>query len=256
MARRIGKCRLCGKEGALSFEHVPPKKAFNNEHVIAYSTESWLTKKTVRRQHFQGGAGAYTLCEQCNRTTGLWYATEFIRWSKIGADILAERDRQKDHSHNISEIAVTFSNVSPLRFLKEVVTCFFSVMNTNTDAVFATANPELVQFVLNRDENNLPENYRFYLKLYRKSIMRRYPIAGKISLTYTKTGDNISILAAVPEVFSEITHFPFVLIMTDDSEFLDRTEFTYFKNYAYDDRIDVSLTLSIGQGANPYPGSY
>lgn len=259
MARKVkatGKCRICGKDGDLSFEHVPPQKAFNDKRLIAYSLEGWITKKEVKGRPFQRGAGAYTLCRQCNSDTGAWYANEFVTWSLIGADVLQILDRQQEQFSNLSEIGVVFQDVYPVRFLKQIVTCFFSVMGTNTDAVFAAMNPDLVRFVLNRDESNLPENYHFYLKLYRKSIMRRYPVAGKITMTYTKTGNNISLLRATPVIFSEITHFPFALIMTHNELFPNATEITHLKNFKYDDRTDISLTLSIGQGMHPYPGSY
>lgn len=259
MGRKVkatGKCRICGTEGDLSFEHVPPRKAFNDQRLVAYSVESRIIKKAIKGRQFQGGAGAYTLCVQCNNNTGGWYANEFVKWSLIGADVFQILEQQREPFDNLSEIDVVFHDVYPVRFLKQIVTCFFSVMGANTDAIFAARNPDLVRFVLNRDENSLPESYHFYLKLYRKSIIRRYPIGGKITLTYTKTEDGISLLEATPAVFSEITHFPFALIMTQDRIFPDATEITDFKNFKYDDLTNITLKLSIGQGLNPYPGSY
>jgi len=259
MARKVkatGKCRICGQDGDLSFEHVPPHKAFNDQRLIAYSVEDHITKKQVKGRQLQRGAGAYTLCEQCNNSTGAWYANEFVKWSLIGADVLQILQQQKGQFSNLSEIMVVFQDVYPVRFLKQIVTCFFSVMGANTDAAFTMLNPDLVRFVLNRDESNLPESYHFYLKLYQKSIMRRYPIGGKMTVTYTKTGDGISLLEATPAIFSEITHFPFALIMTQDRAFPDATEITYFKNFKYDELTNANLKLSIGQGLNPYPGSY
>ena len=46
MAKRkkeSGKCRICGKEGKLSFEHVPPEAAFNK--ATAIELESGLSLK-------------------------------------------------------------------------------------------------------------------------------------------------------------------------------------------------------------------
>jgi hypothetical protein len=259
MARKVkatGKCRICGKDSDLSFEHVPPQKAFNNQRLIAYSVEGWVTKKEVKGRPFQRGAGAYTLCKQCNNDTGAWYANEFVKWSLVGADVLQLLEQQKEQFGNLSEIMVVFQDVYPVRFLKQIITCFFSVMGANTDAAFAAMNPDLVRFVLDRDGTYLPESYHFYLKLYQKSILRRYPMGGKITITYTKTENGISLLGATSAVFSEITHFPFALIMTQDKVLPEATDITHFKNYKYDDLTDISLRLSIGQGRNPYPGSY
>jgi hypothetical protein len=106
MARKVkatGRCRICGKDGDLSFEHVPPQKAFNDQRLIAYSVEGWVTKKAAKGRQFQGGAGAYTLCRQCNSDTGAWYANEFVTWSLIGADVLQILDRQKEQFGNLYE---------------------------------------------------------------------------------------------------------------------------------------------------------
>ncbi|MCJ7646092.1 hypothetical protein MUO65_04200, partial [bacterium] len=52
---------------------------------------------------------------------------------------------------------------------------------------FADNNPELVKFILDKNQTNLPETYNFYLYLYRKpSILRRIPLAGKLTVSYNK----------------------------------------------------------------------
>ncbi len=54
----VGQCRICGKEGGLSFEHVPNRKAYNKETVIEYSWEDVIArKKTDRGKIVQGGIG-------------------------------------------------------------------------------------------------------------------------------------------------------------------------------------------------------
>lgn len=65
----FGSCRLCGVEGRLSFEHVPPRAAFNDRPILLYKFDEILnlgpdktpsTGGTIQ----QKGAGAYTLCER------------------------------------------------------------------------------------------------------------------------------------------------------------------------------------------------
>lgn len=36
MAEKPRRCHVCGREGALSFEHIPPKSMGNNHGVRAY----------------------------------------------------------------------------------------------------------------------------------------------------------------------------------------------------------------------------
>lgn len=270
MARRkkMGKCCICGKHGKLSFEHVPPRSAFNKATVVAYTLESRITEQKVKGTQQQGGIGEYTLCEQCNNDTGSWYADEYVKWAKTAFDILSLLNRHFGYFSGKTKIVVTLKSVYPLRFLKQIVTCFFSVVGARSGAGFARNYPELVKFVLDRYETHLPQDYQFYLRLYQPSTrlhqpskLRRYPIAAKLPVTYSKD-ESGNILpatinkASTPSVFSEMTHPPFALVMTHGTGFPDATNITHFKNYEYDEALDLNLALMIGQGPNLYPGSY
>jgi len=39
-----GKCRICGKIGPLTYEHVPPRKAFNSNKALVYYGREILEK--------------------------------------------------------------------------------------------------------------------------------------------------------------------------------------------------------------------
>jgi len=257
----IGKCRICGKDGKLSFEHVPPQKAFNEETVIEYTLESWVKKQVVKGKKRQGGLGEYTLCEQCNSDTGSWYGNEYVKWAAIGFDVLNILDNYPVNFTDKNTIAVALKNVYPLRFLKQIVTCLFSVTSVSPNTNFADNNPDLVKFVLDKYQTNLPEAYHFFLKLYRKpSKLRRIPIAGKLTVNYYKDKSNNIIPGTISTqsatVFSEMAHPPFALVMTNGTSFSDATDISYFKNFGYDDCADLIIPLSVGTGHTPYPGSY
>ena len=257
----VGKCRICGKERKLSFEHVPPQKAYNQETVIEYTLESWVKNQKVKGKQQQGGIGAYTLCEQCNPDTGSWYGNEYFKWTSVGFDVLNFLDENPNILSNKNTIAVALKDVYPLRFLKQVVTCLFSVVGISPSSTFADNNPDLVKFVLDRYQTNLPENYRFFLRLYRKpSKLRRVPIASKLTVTYNKdSSGNIipgTIRAQPASIFSEMAHPPFALVMTHGTSFPDATDISYFKNFGYEESVDLVLPLRIGKGLTPYPGNY
>lgn len=262
MARRKKKpgiCRICGKKGDLSFEHVPPQSAFNKTTVIEYTLESWTTKQKVKGKQQQGGIGEHTLCEQCNNDTGSWYADEYVKWAKTAFDILSLIERHPDHFSGKTEIAVTLKDVYPLRFLKQTVACLFSVVSIGPGAEFANNNPELVKFVLDKYETHLPQGYQFYLRLYQSHILRRHPIGGKLTVTYRKESGHIlphTMKAGEPSVLSEMAHPPFALVMTHETDFPDATNITHFNDHKYDDQVDLVLPLMIGRGSTPYPGSY
>ena len=84
---RLGVCRLCGQKGELSFEHVPPKAAYNDQTVFRMEVEKFYELEDGQRPRgFQkrGGWGYHSLCIPCNNMTGRMYAPSFIKWCKEG----------------------------------------------------------------------------------------------------------------------------------------------------------------------------
>lgn len=74
-------CRICREAPAtLSYEHVPPRAAFNDEPTTVYGLADWLAREEDGQMRGgrieQRGAGASTLCARCNNNTGSWYGTE------------------------------------------------------------------------------------------------------------------------------------------------------------------------------------
>jgi len=156
----VGNCQICGKKAILSFEHVPPQSAFNKATVIAYELESKLIRREDKGVPQQGGSGRHTLCVSCNTNTGGWYADEYVKWARIGISILAsERIKGK------SEVFVRLKDVYPLRFLKQVATCFFTIIGVDPSASFAANNPQLVDFVLDKYLDNVTLDKHFIVQL-------------------------------------------------------------------------------------------
>lgn len=248
----VGRCQICRRVEPLSFEHVPPQAALNNSTVIAYSVEGYLTGSKSRMDMQQGGFGRHTLCESCNNNTGSWYANEYANWAKTGYSILQQVGTKQQ------EILVTLKQVYPLRFLKQIVACFFSVNGIDSAATFAQNNSQLVDFIRDKHRKELSDYYQFYLRLDMTKIMRHFPIAGKIKLNFTKgSNGNIQQIRPVEQsIFSEITHLPFALIMTEDSSYSDATKITGFRSYGYNECVDLKISLKIGSSSKPIPGHY
>ena len=249
----IGNCQICGKKTTLSFEHVPPQAAFNKTTVIAYDLESKLIRREDKGIPQQGGFGRHTLCDNCNNNTGAWYADEYVKWARIGMNILTDKRIKGE-----KEIFVQLKNVYPLRFLKQVVTCFFTVIGVDPSASFAANNSQLVNFVLDKYSRELPPNIRFFIRLNHGTALRRHPIAAKIPVTLIKDKHGCSSIKfnRSANIFSEITHPPFALIMTEDTNFLDGSQITGFTNYGYDECVTLTLQLKIGLSTTPLPGNY
>jgi hypothetical protein len=57
-------------------------------------------------------------------------------------------------------------------------------------------------------------------------------------------------------IFDEIAHPPFQLVMTQDNDpFNGATEITDFKNFAYDDQVNLKIALRLISSDSPYPGA-
>lgn len=154
-----GTCHLCGSYGELSFEHLPPKKAFNNCSVRHYNYfmgiskgnyNKGITKGSYNNQISQRGLGAYTLCESCNNKTGSWYGGAFIEWARQSMDIL-------EYTENQPSLYYRF-RIFPVRVIKQIACMMFSV---NTDK-FRCYHQDLVKFVLNKEEYYLNPDIKFF----------------------------------------------------------------------------------------------
>jgi hypothetical protein len=86
---------LCRRADArLSFEHVPPRAAFNNERTTVFDLDDWFQRgergELTGGRIAQRGAGDFTLCPDCNNKTGSWYGNELARAARSGVRILRE----------------------------------------------------------------------------------------------------------------------------------------------------------------------
>ncbi len=142
-----GECHLCGREGRLSFEHVPPEAAFNDRPVVGLNGERVL--REYRRGKPKGrpeqrGLGGHTLCGRCNERTGGWYGAALAVWCRQGVALL-------EATKGSPSLAYPYY-IYPLRVLKEIATMFFSVneasFRNGHAAEIRRGGPTLAQFVL------------------------------------------------------------------------------------------------------------
>ena len=152
---RIGKCHLCGVHTTLTYEHVPPRSAFNDQpvrtrlgrHVV--EATSWEEVKNARSKKEPKGAGAYTLCGPCNNNTGDWYSRSYADWAYQALD-LAEKAAVAPSLH------FTF-HIFPLRVIKQIACMFFSA---NDPEQFQPEHEDTVRFILNRERRYIDPRFR------------------------------------------------------------------------------------------------
>jgi len=244
----FGQCNICERQGKLSFEHVPNEKAYNDAKVIEYSFEDVFVKKeNVKGKVIQGGIGEYTLCESCNSNTGSWYGKEYTDWAETCFDFLRTRTPSPTEP---DEAIITLHNVYPLRFLKQVVVLFFSVAPN-----LARTYPELKQYVLDKQNTQLPQDCRFFLNFYfgEKPKLKRWPLAAKISARQKGS----QIIPVASSILSEVAHPPFALTMSDEAGFSGAGEITSFTKCGYEQLVkNLTLKLRVIRGESALPGRF
>lgn len=237
MANPEGICNICGRLGKLSFEHVPPNKAFNDKPVLVAKGRQLfqgLQGAQLKTRENQRGVGGYTLCVSCNNDTGGWYGRAYVDWIDQVVSLLL---RVKDDSNLIT----CHFSIHPLRVFKQIIAMFFSVNSPR----FRTCHPYLEQFVLNKEIKNLPPNIRLYAGITSSLTSRSVGVSGLL-----RGSDGM--------VFSEIAFTPFVFVLTFDSECPDSRLFdmTHLASYSYGDEAPLDMTFPLLYINTAYPADY
>lgn len=135
----LGTCHLCGSFGELTFEHVPPRAAFNNRPVIHLTHDDAFKlrpEQVPKGPIQQRGMGSYSLCAPCNNKTGQWYGSSFVDWCYEGLNILQRTGGRPTLYH------VSYSY--PLRIIKQISAMFFTVCSPTfaqkTRSLFASCS--------------------------------------------------------------------------------------------------------------------
>jgi hypothetical protein len=241
--RNSGVCHICGTYGRLSFEHVPPRAAFNDQRILHVAFEKLIAAENLDRitgNVQQRGAGAYSLCGRCNNTSGTWYGGAFADWAHQAMRIIVGTRGRPSLQYPF--------NLFPLRVLKQVVCMFFSINGPK----FQQVQPELVRFVLNRNAKGFPDDIRVYAFYTFSNRSRTAGMAGLVRGLGTSRSS--------VHVFSEITSPPFGFVLAStrhpppEANFCDITGFSQF---AYRDwRCGVTMKLPFMPIYTGFPGDY
>lgn len=170
----FGKCKLCGKEANLTFEHVPPRTAFNSFSVKKYAFDESIQPLTgvdgrmpwdfdgLNGTIHQRGSGDYFLCSQCNNNTGTWYISEYVKFSKIIHNMIVNKKTQPGKIYKFEVLSIY-----PLRLFKAIMTMFCDI-NYN-----CFGDEQLRKYLLEKEstEVNL-DKYKVYLTLVTPQMRR------------------------------------------------------------------------------------
>jgi hypothetical protein len=245
-------CRICRVNEGDSFEHVPPRKAFNDQPSTSFTIMDWHAREEGELEGGtveQRGAGSAVLCQRCNNNTGSWYGGELVRAARAGARLLAQLPLDKlDAMDEPAHAQVKFKQQPkigphPLRLAKQIIAMLLATSPFN----FSVANPELGDFVLDRERVGLDPKYQLYLSLFAGPNARTTGVASRLDVT---TGRS--------DVIVEVAYPPFAYVMTVGSEpdAIETVNITEMVDVGYNQMADLDLEMLVGFGHTPLPADY
>lgn len=246
MQKIYGKCALCREECELSFEHIPPKAAFNSSPIKPVTGTGMLEEDRMPWdtsglpfKNQQKGMGKYSLCEKCNNDTGSWYGDEYIKITRIIHAIISQ-------SAEINECACVIKNVYPLRFIKQVLSMFCSINNYDDQRIEV-----LRKFVLDKESVGIDKTkYRVCMYMTNSNLMKYAPLS-----VIVKFGSN----EHEYNVLSEITAYPlgFILYFDPPESFQhDGLDITHFADCSYNQIANIQMPICMYEVNDFFPTHY
>lgn len=243
LKKHIGKCALCGKEDKMSFEHIPPRSAFNSSHAKPVTIGAILRGQKkypwdiegMKYVNQQRGMGVFSICESCNKLTGSWYGQEDRNFAQRGMGVVTAKLGDEYHS-------VEFEKVYPLRFIKQIISMFCSI---NPDANM----DDLRKFVLDRYATGINKKKYRLCMYFTRSVTRKS--SGLMATANIQSGDVI--------LHSEIVACPFgFLLYFDPSENvkLQGFDITTLADCLYDEKCNIKMPLIFNEVNNWIPYDY
>lgn len=226
MSKKVkGICSICGEEKELTFEHIPPRAAFNRFNLRLYDFWDYLINNNQKYTSYQKGAGKYSLCKSCNNLTGTWYGSAYAEFASQGLSY-----RRKNST---GLIAVPYT-IYPLRVFKQIVACFASV----NGAIWCQRNPVIKEFLLNPYERRFPSDIDIRVYMQEKGRSKFDGISAQMNIF---TGERF--------LGSEWAYPPFSYINVCDKNYTnfkvlnELYSIMNFLKYDYDDRVTLYLKI-------------
>ncbi len=232
----LGICRLCKENKVLSFEHIPPKSAFNkNTRYFSLPFKEFAESPNFLRHKpkgiiHQGGLGYHTLCEKCNGFLNDNYVRPYANWAKLGMEIVSKS--------NLDYNLFTVDNKNPFRILKQIVSMFISM----NEPWFTKEYPELLKFVIEPDLKILPNRYKVFVYLRNDKQIRT------IKWSSTNFYNKVCEFAFPP--------FGYILNIDNHDGIGHLTEITGWKNYTDERNHSFDIGLYTYPTYLPIPTDY
>lgn len=234
----LGNCALCGKYEPMTFEHVPPRCAFNDKIIFIQGYEQLLEKESLlfgKKSRSNRGFGKFALCASCNNNTGNWYAKDFCDFTKQGQKFLTDG----------AELPIVRGKyvIRPLNVIKQIILMFLVADSAGN----LRKNKGIVEYVMHKQNRDFPEKLNIYIYSNSCSHKRMHGLGFGMDMG---TGEKFQ--------WSEINFNPFGYFLTYDS--LPPNEYMVningFNDKEFNGMYNVDLITAYLKVSNSAIGSY
>lgn len=248
--KEYGKCRICGEEGRLTFEHIPPSATYNKQSVrivklmdlIKAENEDDAYPWVLDQASYtisQRGIGEYCLCKKCNNDTGAWYGVHYKRF--VDALMIVYMNMKKQ---NKDVISVDLKDMRPLPIIKQIFALFCDINYTLTDN-----DTSIREFLLNKESNVIDrEKYRIFMYIMKGDFEKTVGFTALIRLGQPS-----------PLMLSEIATVPVGFILYKDlpNDFeTNLTEITSFLDCYYNSIRNIQMPITALEVNSWIPGDF
>jgi hypothetical protein len=248
--KEIGVCRICSKKTELTFEHIPPQNAFNNFSAKAINGEEILKVMSeqdkmpwdlngLRYEQKQRGMGLYSLCSDCNNSTGHFYVPEYLKFANTIDMFYSQHKINKNENFHFY-----VKDICPLRFAKQILSMFCS-----TDCTLSKIYPEITELILNKNKKGI-DTLKFRLGMFLIKDRR-------IAYTGLNVIGNIN---GKLRVVSSIDAYPFGFTL--DTKLQTTTEYkelditSFLNDYEYTDVVEMEFSIPVHERNIMFPTDY
>lgn len=251
-----GKCSLCLQYGKLTFEHIPPRRLFNDRPAVAHTLNGLEIGSKHKKQPAllpgPAGLGRHTLCQGCNGRSAAKYGEAFADWT---VQCLRYAQRIADSNQIFLSL-----KIQPLNVLKQIATMIMAVSESTDSAPSLDA---LRAFALSPNSMDFPKT--IVLAAYLNPIDRRRSDARQLTqnrlsrscaVLDTRNGSSVFVIGEV--AFPPMGYVAYMppagrLISQD---FTSLRDLRGFSNYYYNQTAAVFIDLPVRRPFGPVPGYY
>jgi len=242
-----GICSICGKFKKMTYEHIPPRSAFNSSTVILPALRKGEKHSDMGQMHTppKQGFGLYSLCESCNQNMGAFYVNDYSNFSRALLYHACQLYHQGNDAY-FGEWNLNISEFYPLRVYKEIIAMFCSL------AGYRPVGEAFREFLLNKVARVNPSSQS---TKDGKWIVRLYHNVG-MSPMYTHCHSLACTLPSglvVPVPYLEIATVPIGLVLYhkppgDYDPFESRgVNINSFAEYRFETKADMNITIPPGR---------